>query len=108
MSVAPALAYTHQGRVAPFEPDATTMLYDDETRRFNYLGGLILGLLSGAAVAVLAKPIRPRTRPRHLRDTARRATRSTRRGADHLREEVVGPIIGTITGRGNGKSPARR
>jgi gas vesicle protein len=71
------------------------MYYDDEARRFNFLSGLLLGVVLGTGVALLAGPARSRA-PQPIRRTARRARRATRRTTAHVREGVAGGAEGAI------------
>jgi len=73
------------------------MYYDDETRRFNFLSGLLFGAVLGAGIALLANPqdALPSRRTRaHLK---RRATRRLGR----LRADVSDSLADAVTsGRG--------
>ena len=76
------------------------MYYDDETRRFNFLSGLLFGAVLGAGLALIAAPQEP---VRALRSRARgRKTRKTLRKRavrhfDRLRDDVADSVSEMVT-----------
>jgi gas vesicle protein len=65
------------------------MYYEDQSRRFNVLSGLLFGTVIGTGIALLAGPLRslelPRRRPnrrKQLQKRLDRLSRDTRRVVD--------------------------
>jgi gas vesicle protein len=74
------------------------MYYEDQSRRFNLLSGLLFGTVIGTGIALLAGPIRsielPRRRPnrrKQLQKELDRLSRETRK--------VVGSTVDTAARR---------
>jgi hypothetical protein len=66
------------------------MQYRDEDRGTNVLGGLLIGLVLGVGLALLGASVRPRPRPRRIRDTAGSIRRAASQGLQTARQSVAG------------------
>lgn len=77
------------------------MYYDDETRRFNFLSGLLFGAVLGAGLALLASP-QDEVRSARSRSRGRKALkRRAARGIGRFRDEVADSVSEMVTtGRG--------
>lgn len=64
------------------------MYYDDQTRRFNVLSGLIFGTVLGAGLALIAAPARGGPARRSLRRSARAAGGGMAAVGGRLREQL--------------------
>lgn len=77
------------------------MHYDDEGRQYNFLTGLVLGLVVGTGIALLARigpakevtrnldrAVRRKQQNRPIRDLARNAGEAVRSGAERARARV--------------------
>ena len=64
------------------------MYYDDASRRFNFVSGLVFGAVLGAGVALLLAPQDRVRGSTNLARSARRLRRRATRGLDHLRDGV--------------------
>jgi hypothetical protein len=73
------------------------MHYEDEARPFNFLSGLVLGVLLGTGLALLGVPRRRSRKPRHLRNSARSLQRRTLQGTDRIRDQWVTPTVQSLT-----------
>jgi gas vesicle protein len=73
------------------------MYYDDETRRFNFLSGLLFGAVLGAGLALIAAPQEPvralRSRGRGRKTLRKRAGRRL----DRFRDEVADSVSEMVT-----------
>jgi hypothetical protein len=62
----------------PVPAPAPRMYYDDEARRFNFISGLVLGIVLGSGLALIAAPRSPRSKVRPWSKPVRRLSeRST-------------------------------
>jgi len=61
---------------------------DHERRIANFVSGVLVGVLLGAAIAVLTAPEAGRRTRRKLRRAARDLRASASRGIDHLADDV--------------------
>jgi gas vesicle protein len=66
------------------------MYYDDETRRFNFLSGLLFGAVLGAGLALIAAPQEPARGRKTLRKRAGRRL-------DRLRDDVADSVSEMVT-----------
>ncbi len=64
------------------------MYYDDESRRFNFISGLLLGAILGAGVALLISPWERLRKPRTLRNSADRLRDAAANRVERLRKQA--------------------
>jgi hypothetical protein len=64
------------------------MQYQDEERGPNFMGGLLLGVLLGVGLALLSTPLRPRPRPRRIRNTAESIRAVASEGVGRVRKQA--------------------
>ncbi len=72
------------------------MQYEDETRQYNFLSGLMLGTLLGIGAALLARPVRGRLLPRRGRRSWIRRRRS-RSWLGGLNDGLFEPLADTLS-----------
>ena len=65
------------------------MRYDDEARRFNFISGLVCGVILGSGLALIAAPRTARRRSGSLLEAARRSRRRHPPRLARLRDELA-------------------
>lgn len=82
---------------SPSLPPDPPMYYDDETRRFNFLSGLLFGAVLGAGLGLIAAP---QDRVRALASVPRRRKslrKRTGRRIGRFRDEVADSVSEMVT-----------
>lgn len=70
------------------------MYYEDQSRRFNLVSGLLSGAVLGAGIALILLP--GHARPRRVRRAAARAGRSASRRMEALRDGLADTLQDSI------------